>query len=244
MTLISQWRSAKGQKTPDNRDAFAYARKQNEALYIIADGATSKIQSGLMASVLCSKVINTFKQTSFDPIEDLLSRLPEWQVELRRLYPVAAVSYLIARVQVNNLVQTLHTGDCRLGFAPIISPERIDWKTSIHSLANAINSQSEDQLRKHAGRHSLTRTFNSRHYMQPEYQEHHWSKGSVLIMATDGFWAERSPDEQCQQLSDYSSVIQQPKDDCSYLLLTQPDSVINFRTELINHLLEKKHKSS
>ena len=98
MTLISQWCSVKGQKTPDNRDVFGYARKQGGALYIVADGATSKAQSGLMAEALCSRVIEAFKQTNTNPTENLLSRLPEWQTELRRLYPVGAVSYLIARV--------------------------------------------------------------------------------------------------------------------------------------------------
>ena len=98
MTVISQWYSVKGQKTPDNRDVFAYARKQDDALYVIADGATSKVQSGLMAETLCLRVIDTFKQASSNPIDCLLTRLPEWQTELRRLYPVAAVSYLIARV--------------------------------------------------------------------------------------------------------------------------------------------------
>ena len=235
MTVISQWYSVKGQKTPDNRDVFAYGRKQDDALYIIADGATSKVQSGLMAKALCSRVIDTFKQTSSNPIECLLSRLPEWQVELRRLYPVAAVSYLIARVQANNLIQTLHAGDCRLGFAPIASPERIDWKTSIHSLANAIQPLPEEQLCNHARRHSLTRTFNSRRYIKPEYQEHLWQEGTALVIATDGFWAELSTAEQCQQLSDYSAAVQQTKDDCSFLLLTRPDSIINFRTELKKH---------
>lgn len=231
MTVISQWYSVKGQNTPDNRDVFSYARKQDDALYIVADGATSKAQSGLMAEALCSRVIDTFEQTSSNPIESLLSRLPEWQVELRRLYPVAAVSYLIARVQANNLVQTLHAGDSRLGFTPIAAPERIDWKTSIHTLANAIQPMAEEQLRHHAGRHSLTRVFNSRRYIQPEYQEHLWQEGSALVVATDGFWAELSPVEQCQLLNDYSSI-HQTKDDSSFLLLTRPDSIINRCTEL------------
>ena len=229
MTVISQWFSVKGQKTPDNRDVFAYARKQGDALYIVADGATSKVQSGLMAEALCSRVTDTFKQTSSNPIECLLSRLPEWQIELRRLYPVAAVSYLIARVQANKVIQTLHAGDCRLGFTPIASPECINWKTSIHSLANAIQPMAEEQLCNHAGRHSLTRTFNSRRYIQPEYQEHLWQEGSALVIATDGFWAELSTVEQCQQLRDYSASVRQTKDDSSFLLLTRPDNVINRR---------------
>lgn len=235
MTVISQWYSVKGQKTSDNRDVFAYTRKQDEVLLIVADGATSKAQSGLMAEALCSRIIDAFKQTSSNPIEYLLSKLPEWQVELRRFYPVAAVSYLIARVQANNLIQTLHAGDCRLGFTPIASPEHIDWKTSIHSLANATQPLAEEQLRNHAGRHSLTRTFSSRRYIQPEYQEHQWSEGSALVVATDGFWAELSTAEQCQPLSDYSSAVQQTKDDSSFLLLTRPDSVINCRTAPTNH---------
>ena len=90
----------------------------------------------------------------------------------------------------------------------------------------------EEQLCSHAGRHSLTRTFNSRRYIKPEYQEYQWQEGSALVIATDGFWAEFSTAEQCQQLKDFSSAIQQPKDDSSFLLLTRPDSVISFRTEL------------
>ena len=235
MTVISQWYSVKGQYTPDNRDVFAYARKQGDALYVVADGATSKPQSGLMAEALCSRVIDTFKLTSSNPIESLLSKLPEWQIELRRIYPVAAVSYLIARVQTNNSIQTLHAGDCRLGFTPISSPERINWKTPIHSLANAIQPLAEEQFRNHAGRHSLTRTFSSRRYTPPEYQEHQWKVGSGLVIATDGFWAELSPDEQCQQLNNYSLPVRQTKDDSSFLLLTRPDSKINSRVVPITH---------
>lgn len=185
-----------------------------------------------MASALCSKVIEAFKHTVSDPIELLLSELPQWQIELRWLYPVAAVSYLITRVKADRTIQTLHAGDCRLGFTPIAAPKHIDWKTSIHSLANAVQPLAEEQLRSHAARHSLTRTFNSKRYVQPEYQECVWTEGSVLVMATDGFWAELSTAEQCQQLGDYSSMIHQPDDDSSVLLLTRPESTINFRTEL------------
>lgn len=229
MTIISQWRSFQGSRTDDNRDYVVAASLKARSLFMIADGASSKKQSGLMAKQLCNQVIEAFKSQQVVSMEDLQAALPLWHSESKQKYRNASVSYLLAWVTDDREIQTLHAGDCRLGFISLTSPVGITWKTNIHSLANAITPLAEEDLKNHPARHTLTRSFNSKRYINPEHQVYRWPENKALILATDGFWADLNNEQQVTLTTNYSAMHKEPEDDTSFILMTDFQSYLNQR---------------
>ena len=119
--------------------------------------------------------------------------------DLRRQHPADSASYIIAIQDNDWSVTTLHAGDCRLG--RITQSGSIQWLTKVHTLANAILDIADHELRSHPNRHQVSRSFRGRRFMCPEcnvFDLQHSDRG--LLLASDGFWANLSEDEQLMGL--------------------------------------------
>jgi serine/threonine protein phosphatase PrpC len=100
--------------------------------------------------------------------------------------PKKSVSFLVAAFKRSQLLFTVHAGDCRAGVKHEAGPS---WKTTVHSLATALQSVTEAELVAHPLRNQLTRVFNNKRYCEPEITELQCECVGGAILVTDGYWA-------------------------------------------------------
>jgi serine/threonine protein phosphatase PrpC len=218
MTLTVQWLTLKGQHTSDNRDCFGTAERDGECLYIVADGSSSTPRGGEFANAFISSVVNSFEQSYSSISQKLLEGLVADAHELlKRDFPADAASFLIAAYSPAGMLYTMHAGDCRLG--RINSSGEIHWLSPVHTLATAICSLSEKDLKEHPDRHILTRCFKGKRLVKSEFHTFSLYARDELVIATDGFWAEAALQQQKMVLT--SSCEGMFKDDVSALFLTR-----------------------
>jgi serine/threonine protein phosphatase PrpC len=112
-------------------------------------------------------------------------------------------------------VRVLHAGDCLAGVRVGSSP--IDWRTIPHTLANATDEMSIEDLARSPLRNRITRSFRSREFVMPEVSDLALASDQTLVLATDGFWAALDYEQQAQFLAGEALPKQGACDDCSVL---------------------------
>ncbi|MCU1718178.1 protein phosphatase 2C domain-containing protein [Pseudomonas sp. 5P_3.1_Bac2] len=220
MRVTLNWQTQTGTLTTNNRDASAHIERSDASLYLIADGSSSRQDSGELAIRLLAELAQGFEHL---PVSELLpEQLAEALVQviaithqqLRDIYPNAACSYLVL-CQHADAMFSIHEGDCCLGLRE--SDNTIRWLNAPHCLANWQGNLSHAELAQMPSRHRLTRCFSPRRANSPEIN--HWplSAKQHWLLATDGFWAGLNDQQQQCFLNDGSLTAPPTDDDISCL---------------------------
>jgi serine/threonine protein phosphatase PrpC len=193
MAVHFRWRSQIGTRTSDNRDCAGIGIRGEEALCILLDGSSTGRDSGALARQIARGLVDGY--VASDETVDA-GRLREWLHEVhRRLsvqHPQASASYLLLHLKGPDGILALHAGDCLLGRRK--AEGGIDWLCQPHTLANATADAPIPVIADLPTRHLLTRSFRAREFMAPQVLA--LSGERELVIATDGFWAELSPQDQ------------------------------------------------
>lgn len=225
MHAILQWHTQAGTLTADNRDACAHIEQAHASLYLIADGSSSHPRSGELATTLLAELaqgFNNLPAAELNPeqvAEALLQLIANSHQALGDAHPQAACSYLVLCL-LGDTAFSIHEGDCCLG---LIDPSgKINWLSSAHCAANWQGNLTHAELAHMPSRHSLTRCFSPRRASDPEIN--HWPhRGNQRwLLATDGFWAGLSPQEQKIFLRDGNLPAPPTDDDISCLSVISP----------------------
>jgi serine/threonine protein phosphatase PrpC len=234
MNLQYEWLSFKGTLTKDNRDYCGIAECQNVGLYIVVDGATCGPRGGELAQCLTRRIVDSFCSFGEEITNThICNFLREIHRELHREFCADTASYFIVAQKNDGTVLTSYAGDCRLG--TIVENKGIEWLSQPHTLANAIKGLKDTELAAHPSRHLLTRSFGRRFEMPQQDQFPDLPNGS-LIIATDGFWADLSEDEQKMFLEDSSAFGEGGRDDRSCLMLQKrsPTAIVESHNNIQN----------
>ncbi|KQZ26508.1 hypothetical protein ASD50_03625 [Mesorhizobium sp. Root552] len=200
MGIEISWRSQTGTRTDDNRDYGGVGLRGDEALCVVLDGSTKGPDSGALARQIASALIDWYVSTDQDiTAEALTARLREIHAALSHEHLRGSASYMIVHVQSAHTILVLHAGDCLLG--QVEEDGGITWMCQPHTLANIVGEIPVAEIARLAVRHRLTRSFRPREFMPPDATQRKIPKDSILVLGTDGFWAELSAREQDQFLN-------------------------------------------
>jgi PPM family protein phosphatase len=215
------WYTQQGPLTSDNRDFCGIAEIHGISVCILVDGATGSPKCGELARDLVSFLLESCVCLDSPPSQEILINcLERAHVGLRRQYPSDVASYIIVLQDNSQTLTAIHAGDCRLGM--IANDGSINWLTCVHTLANAIQSLSDDELRMSSDRHKLTRSFKGKRFETPDCEIFNLKDCcDALLLASDGFWADLSDEEQLLVLQGHRVQETSLNDDmsCFYLQL-------------------------
>lgn len=224
MRATLHWHTQAGTLTPDNRDAGAHVELAHASLYLIADGSSSYPRSGELATALLATLSQGFSRLSAAELnpeqlaEALLQIIASSHQALRDTYPQAACSYLVLCL-LDDVAFSIHEGDCCLG---LIDSGKVSWLSPAHCAANWQGNLTHAEISQAPSRHRLTRCFSARRASNPEIN--HWplEPNQHWLLATDGFWAGLSPQEQQSFLRDGNLPAPPTNDDISCLSIITP----------------------
>lgn len=225
MRATLHWHTQAGTLTADNRDACAHIEQAHASIYLIADGSSSHPRSGELATALLAELAQGFNHlpaTELNPeqlAEALLQLIASSHQALRDAHPKAACSYLVLCL-LGDAALSIHEGDCCLG---LIGPSgKISWLSPAHCVANWQGNLTHAELAQMQSRHRLTRCFSPRRASNPEIK--HWplSANQHWLLATDGFWAGLSEQQQQIFLREGSLPALPTDDDISCLSIITP----------------------
>jgi len=226
MRATLHWHTQAGTLTPDNRDACGHSERTHASLYLIADGSSSHPRSGELATALLAALAQGFNHLPATELnlaqlaEALRQLIASSHKALRDAHPQAACSYL-ALCLLGDAAFSIHEGDCCLG---LLEPSgEISWLSPAHCVANWQGNLNHAELAHMPSRHRLTRCFSPRRASNPEIN--HWphNANQHWLLATDGFWAGLSEQQQQTFLQKGSLPAPPPDDDISCLsIITTP----------------------
>ena len=200
MSTGIRWLTRNGVLTTDNRDVHACAERAEASLYLIADGSSSQSRSGELAHTLLARLQQAFLQLPATQLQDaeaatavLVQLLSTARYELRADFRTESCSYLLL-LMLPGCAITIHEGDCCLGIRH--NDGRIDWLTAPHCQANWLGSLKHAEIAAHPERHRLTRCFSARRPADPQITRWEPATHHYWLLATDGFWASLSPEQQ------------------------------------------------
>lgn len=202
-------------------DVFSHFEKNGIFMTLIGDGHSTKTHSDAFSKAWLSCLSEAFfgQKIEYQSIESaqksLKKILSDFQKIFRTQYPAAAMSFLIL-IATQDWTAICFIGDCRIGR---LEEQSIQWINPVHSVINALTQQDETLLRSDPARHRLTRSFKAKRFEfeQIEWLTLHLCKASTLILATDGFWAELSLNEQIHLLN--AQILENPVDDVTCIRL-------------------------
>lgn len=200
MAFDIQWRSQHGNRTNDNRDYAGIGIRDNSILSIVLDGSTSGQASGALAREIAVQMIDWFiTECATITINILIEKLRTTHENLMKRFRKESASYVILYVDEKNPAFVLHAGDCLVGQCD--ADGRTTWLLQPHTLANALTSIPLATLATNSARHLLTRSFRSSSFIFPDIKSIELNN-HLLLMATDGFWAELDIRDQDSFLAD------------------------------------------
>ncbi|WP_347511194.1 hypothetical protein [Phaeobacter sp. CAU 1743] len=165
MSGAINWRSEQGTHTSDNRDHCGVGLREDATLCIVLDGSSSGDNSGEFARQIAHKLIEWFVVAGEVTPETIIAQLRCIHTDLRSDFRRDSASFVIAHIKADG-VRLLHVGDCLAGVRVGSSP--IEWRTIPHTLANATEQVSIEDLARSPLRNRITRSFRSREFMEPE----------------------------------------------------------------------------
>ncbi|MBO4227829.1 hypothetical protein [Bradyrhizobium neotropicale] len=239
MEINVSWHSQTGKRTTDNRDCGGLGIRADETLCIVLDGSTTAPDSSMLAHEIMRGMIDWYV-ASDEAIttESLGARLKQIHSTLSRQHLRASASYMMVHISSRNTLLVLHAGDCLLGRRD----GTIEWLNQPHTLGNATGPVPVATLAGLTTRHRLTRSFRAREFMPPDAMELNIEK--ELVIATDGFWAELSTQDQARFLEGQNVPIPTDGDDRSALRIrlhdTAPDSRIRYDEKSADGFYAKK----
>lgn len=216
MRVEAIWRSQQGKRTKHNRDYCGAGLRPDAALFIVLDGSTPGPKGGELCREIAHGLIDWFIDDAADVTAEILTeKLHQIHGNLSQAFPTDSASYVIVHIVEEQPPLVLHAGDCLLGQYDGVRP--IQWQTQPHTLANATEEMSITALAECAIRNRLTRSFRSKEFMPPEKTEIKLAASDVLIVATDGFWAELDAEQQFGFLAGDAIPAREGGDDRSVL---------------------------
>lgn len=193
--------SRQGTGRIENRDVSGSAHNAGTHLYVIADG-TSKPNSGELASALSHHLLECFRHAHPVVVSCpehalmlVLTSLDEVHSNICPDFPLASTSYLVLLV-VGHTASSIHAGDCCLGH--LEKSQRLNWVNSPHCGPNWRGDLSHSLIANSPARKTLDTTW---------------------IMATDGFWAELSAEDQFKAIVERTLDGCATEDDVTFMLL-------------------------
>lgn len=189
MTFHWNWCSHTGVTRDENQDHAGIALGDDFLFAVVADGVFSRPNSGDLARALVSGLVDRAIDLDHPPSS---AEVMQWVVDAHHKMrtgrpPKSAASFLATVFSRERLQFAVHAGDCRAGIQDEFS--EIVWKTPVHSLATALRSLPEDELRTHKARNQLTRTFSTKRFCVPEVTELGCAYEGGAALVTDGYWA-------------------------------------------------------
>lgn len=147
--------------------------------------------------------------------------------ELRHDYPAESGSYAAVILDSQNSVaHGISCGDCRLG---MVHGDRIEWLSSVHTLATSLWNTEEASIDFSRNRHTLTRCLRARRFETPDMLRFEPGTASILL-ATDGYWAEHLIEKvPLGQLLDDASCLTLSLDDSPLVVNSDCDNWIATR---------------
>jgi serine/threonine protein phosphatase PrpC len=228
MVVAVTWISQAGTKTKDNRDCAGVGLRRDGALCIVLDGSTSGPGSGDLARKISRALVDWYVGAEGQiTSETLIARIRAIHGELAKEHRRDSASYMIAHCRETEDVLVLHAGDCLLGRYD--EKAGTDWVTRPHTLANVDGEVKIQDIVGVPARQRLTRGFRAREFMVPDVMEMEFD--TELVMATDGFWAELSGEDQHVLLGGGAVALAAQGDDRSVLRLRASDSVGSGRVQ-------------
>lgn len=215
-TPISWWFiSNKGKTRERNKDMFALILNEDATLIIAFDISTLSPTTTDMTEMFVSEVESGLTRSSPSQVADVEQLVHLAFDKVKSEFKVGKASILVFCVLHNQAaIACLHAGDVRLG--QYSEDAEIQWVTNVHTGSNPLGQFFEDSMLQDESRHVVTRCLNLQRNLNLEKTEFEITESQIII-ASDGFWAECSNEEQ-------QSIIQgkQPstEDDCSVLVLT------------------------
>lgn len=186
---------------------------------MVLDGSTTGRDSGLLARRVARDLIDGYVSAEAPPEESaVLARLREVHEDVRAEFPQGSASYVLALIQAPDNVRVMHAGDCLCGHVA----DAVAWLCKPHTLANAIEDIPVAALAGLPARHKVTRSFRARAFMAPEAFQ--TCIAPRLILASDGFWADLSTDNQLSFLDGADLALADDGDDRSVLQITVTDT--------------------
>lgn len=215
--LEFSWITFQGKLTEDNRDSYGASVHEKAQCYVVADGSTGSPYGVETAQALTRRIIDCFDKDAegFDE-NRAFECLKELQRDLKMSYTSGVASYVVAII-AGDKVKVIWAGDCCLGnFNDDFS---ILWKTPVHTLANALEPMTLEEISGNKDRHVLTRSFKCKRYVEPDYLEFSLNDFNKIVLATDGFWAGLSSEKQARVLREEENLDGLVQDDTSVLLI-------------------------
>jgi serine/threonine protein phosphatase PrpC len=190
MAFHWNWCSHVGIARPENQDYAGIALGEDFIFAVVADGVFSRPRSGKLAQDLVSTLVDCAAAKNRIPeSSDVLQWTEDAFQKLKRdREPKSSTSFLAAVFVREQLLFSVHAGDCRAGV--LDSNLDVEWKTPVHSVATAIKTLSEAEICSHPARNQLTRTFGTKRFCIPEVIRLGCDYKNGAILATDGYWAE------------------------------------------------------
>ena len=214
--------TVQGSATTDNRDCATVFKKVGLHCFLLIDGATGTPDSGGFARQIrdeLQRYIGSFavEGLSLTQVNDqLIQALEEIRYKLQRQYLSDVISLLLV-IHHNGLLLANSWGDCLLGKVKVDG--KIDWLTMPHTFANAIEpAKPISDIALDDQRHQLTRCFKARRYTQPDRYTIEMKAGEKAILASDGFWACMSEQQQQSMLTQPYKKIEPVEDDISVII--------------------------
>lgn len=214
--------SQQGTDRANNRDVSASAHNAGIDLYVLADG-TSKPGSGELAQALCDHLLGCFSSAApsiatcpDSALEVALASLGRVHSNLCPDFPFASTSYL-ALLVLGQTAISIHAGDCCLGY--LDNNQRMTWLNSPHCGPNWQGDLSHTFIASSPARKRLFNCMSYRRPHEPAVQFMQIIPDTTWILATDGFWAELTAENQLQAIAGRSLEGYPTEDDATFMLL-------------------------
>lgn len=208
------WRfhSVTGQDRLCNKDVFALIIRDKITLIIAFDISTSSPAQPEMAaffSKILSSKIDSFTTYSNKIIYDCIQLAFQ---QTKKQYRIGKASILIL-AKLDGAVSCFHAGDVRLGIYNENMPIR--WMTNVHTGANPFGEFFNSVMLQDERRKIVTRSFNLQRNLRLDCLEDIELLEGLMVIASDGFWAECTHEQQQCVLSGDSCLV---KDDMTLLV--------------------------
>lgn len=216
MAIEINWHSTQGTRTRANQDYCGVGVRPDAVLSVVSDGSTTGLQSGELVRLIASDLTDWFTLAERSiSADDVVSQLREIHKIRSRELPQASASYLVTLIRRNKPSIIIHAGDCLIGNYDGTAP--IEWLVTPHTLTNAIDNASIKKIASSPLRNKLTRSFRAKEFMIPDTTTIPDTGDAAFVVATDGFWAELTSDQQHRFLAGEVEQTKDNMDDCSAL---------------------------
>jgi serine/threonine protein phosphatase PrpC len=217
--------SRKGKTRQSNKDFISIFEFNEGVLVSLVDISTSsQVNSIAFVDSVNGMVCKKINQITLNENSLFNSTFKQIVCELKQEFKIGSASLINTFIPFQATKIWGNTiGDARLGK---IGAGEIDWLTPVHTGANPFGENFVDEMKDLPERHLLTRSLNMRREYKPDYFEVNVSDNVPLIIASDGFWAELTIEQQSAILAHQMTSTD---DDCSTIKISNLSNSKGFK---------------